>query len=64
MLMIRTINITSIGLTTPIEAINKGEDKIIIYTKAVEGVYTEEINNIKKTKESDSYKRDIISAIN
>ena len=60
----RTINITSIGLTVPIEAADKGEDKTTIYIKAVEGAYTEEINNIEKTKEQDSRRRDIISATN
>ena len=51
MLMIRTINIASIGLTTPIKAIDKGEDKTTIYTKAMEGVYIKEINNIEETRE-------------
>ena len=64
MLMIRTINIASIRLTTPIEAADKGEDKTIIYIKAVEGVYTEEINNIEETKEQNSCKKDTISATN
>ena len=54
----------NIGLTTPIEAIDKGEDEITIYIEAVEGVYTEEINNIEETKEQDSYRRDTISVIN
>ena len=33
------------------EAIDKSEDETTIYIKAVEGVYTEEINNIKETRE-------------
>ena len=51
LIMIRTINMASIGLIAPIEAIDKGEDKTTIYIKAVEGVYTEETNNIEETKE-------------
>ena len=47
--MIRIIKIASIGLTTPIEATDKGKDKITIYIEAVEGVYTEKINNTVKT---------------
>ena len=50
MLMTRTINIANIGLTAPIEAINKGKDKTTIYIKAVEGAYTKKINNIEETK--------------
>ena len=64
MLMTRTINIASIKLTAPIEAADKNKDKTTIYIEAVEGVYTEEINNIKETKEQNSHRRDIISAIN
>ena len=62
--MMRTMNTASIGLTVPMEAIDKGKNKITIYIEAVEGVYTEEINNIKKTKEQDSYRKDAISVIN
>ena len=51
MLIMRTINIASIKLTTPIKAADKGKDKTTIYIKAVEGVYIKEINNIKKTRE-------------
>ena len=62
--MMRIINTASIGLTTPIKATDESEDKTTIYTKAMEGVYTKEINNIEKTKEQDSCKRDAISTIN
>ena len=64
MLMMRTINIASIRLTVPIEAINKSEDKTTVYIEAVKGVYIKEINNTKEIKEQDSCSRDIISAIN
>ena len=37
--MIRTINTANIGLTIPIEAIDKGKDKTTIYIKAVEREY-------------------------
>ena len=47
-----------------IETIDKGKNKTTIYTEAVKKVYIKEINNIKETKEQDSHKRDIISAIN
>ena len=49
--MIRTINTASIRLTTPIEAADEGEDKTTIYIKAIEGVYTKEINNTEETRE-------------
>jgi DNA/RNA-binding domain of Phe-tRNA-synthetase-like protein len=64
MLMIRTINIASIKLTVPIEAVDKGKNKTTIYIKAVEGAYTEEFNNMEETKEQDFSKRDTISVIN
>ena len=51
MLMIRTINTASTGLTVPIEAADKAEDKTTIYIKAMEGEHTKEINNIEKTRE-------------
>ena len=54
----------SIGLTTPMEAMDKGKDKTIIYTKAVEGAHIKEINNMEETKEQDSCKRDTISVTN
>ena len=62
--MTRTINTASIRLAAPIEAADKGKNKTTIYIKAVEGVYTKEINNIKETKKQNSYRKDIISAIN
>ena len=46
------------------EAADEGEDKTTVYTKAVEGVHTEEINNIEETREQSSCKRDAISIIN
>ena len=64
MLIIRTINIVSIGLTAPIEATDKGKDETTVYIEAVEGAYTEEINNIEKTRKQDSCRRDTISVIN
>ena len=64
MLIIKTINTASTKLTTPIEAVDKAKDKTTIHTKTVEGEYTEEINNIKETKEQDFYKRDTISITN
>ena len=51
MLIIRTTNTASIRLTTPMEAADEGKDKTTIHIKAVEGVYTKEINNIEKTRE-------------
>ena len=54
----------STGLTTPIEAADEAEDETTVYTEAVEGEYTKEINNIEETKEQDFYRRDIISIIN
>ena len=62
--MTRTINTASTGLTVPIEAADKAEDKTTVYIKAVEGEYTEEINDIEKTKEQDFCRRDTMSAIN
>ena len=62
--MTRPTNTASIGLTVPIEATDKGEDKTTVYIEAVEGEYTEEINDIEETKEQDFCKRDTISAIN
>ena len=64
MLMTRTINTASIRLTTPIEAVDEGEDKTTIYIKAMEGAYTKKINNIEETREQDFCRRDTISAIN
>ena len=62
--MIRTINTTSTGLTIPIEAADKAEDETTVYTKAVEGEYTKEINNMEETKKQDFCRRDTISIIN
>ena len=62
--MTRTINTARIGLTIPIEATDKGEDKTTIYIEVVKGVYTKETNNIKETREQDSCKRNAISIIN
>ena len=62
--MTRTINTASIRLTAPMEAADKGKNKTTVYTKAVKGIYTEEINNIKETREQDSRKKNIISATN
>jgi hypothetical protein len=64
MLMMKTINTASIGLTIPIEAADKGEDKTTVYIEAVEGAYTKEFNNIEETREQDFSKRDTISVIN
>ena len=64
MLIMRTMNIANIRLTAPIKAADKGEDKTTVYTEAVEGIYTEEINNIEETKKQDFHKRDAISATN
>src|SRR6266700_8324762 len=63
-LMIRTINTASIRLTIYIKAADKGKDKATIYTEAVEGAYTKEINNIEETREQDFSRKDIISIIN
>ena len=54
----------SIRLTTPMEAVDKGKDEITVYTKAVEGVHTEETNNMEQTREQDSCKRNAMSATN
>ena len=64
MLMIRTINTASIGLTAPIKAADEGKDETTVYIEAVEGVYTKKINNTEKIREQSSRKRDVISVIN
>jgi hypothetical protein len=51
MLMTKITNTASIGLTAPMEAVNKSEDETTVYTKAVEGAYTKELNNIEEIKE-------------
>ena len=63
-LMIRTINIASTRLTAPIEAADEAEDETTVHTEAVEGEYTEEINNMEETKEQDFHRRDTMSIIN
>ena len=62
--MIRTINTTSIRLTIPIEAADEAEDETTVHTEAVEGEYTEEINDMEETKEQDFCKRDTMSITN
>ena len=64
MLIMRTINTASTGLTAPIEAANEAKDKTTVYIKAVEGEYTKKINNMEETKEQDFYRRDTMSVIN
>ena len=64
MLITRTINTASIGLTAPIEAADKAKDETTVYIEAVEGEYTKEINNIKETREQDFRRRDTMSVIN
>ena len=64
MLMMRTINTASTRLTVPIEAVDKAKDKTTVHIKAVEGEYTEEINNMEEIKEQNFCRRDIISVIN
>jgi uncharacterized ferredoxin-like protein len=64
MLMTRIINTASTGLTVPMEAADKAKDKTTVHTKAVEGEYTKEINDMEETKEQDFCRRDTISAIN
>ena len=51
MLITRTINTASIGLTVPIEAADKAKDETTVYIEAVEGEYTKEINNTEETRE-------------
>ena len=63
-LMTRTTNTASIGLTTYTEATDKGEDKATGRIEAEEGVYTKEINDMEETREQDSHRRDAMSAIN
>ena len=49
--MMRTINIANIRLTAPIEAADEAKNKTTVYIEAVEGEYTEEINNTEETRE-------------
>ena len=64
MLIMRLINTASIRLTAFMEAADEGKDETTVYTEAVEGVYTKKINNIEKTREQNSCRKDTISAIN
>ena len=64
MLMIKTMNMASIGLIVYMEAVDEGEDKATGRTEAEEGVYTKEINDIEETREQDSCKRNAMFAIN
>ena len=64
LMMTKTINTASIRLTTPIKAMDEGKDKTTIYTEAMEGAHTKEINNMEETREQDSHKRNAMSAIN
>ena len=64
MLMTKTINMASIGLTAPMEAADKSENETTVYTEAIKGAHTEEINNIEKTRKQDSCRRDAMSVIN
>jgi hypothetical protein len=60
----RTINTASTRLTAPIEAVDEAEDKTTVHTKAVEGEYTKEINDMEETKEQDFCRRDAMFTIN
>jgi hypothetical protein len=51
MLITKTINTASIRLTTHIEAVDKVEDKALVYIEAVEEAHTREINVIEETRE-------------
>ena len=64
MLIMRLINTASIRLTAFMEAADEGKDETTVYTEAVEGVYTKEINDMEETRKQDSYRRDTISVIN
>ena len=46
------------------EAADKAKDKTTVYTEAVEGEHTEEINNMEKTKEQDFCRKDTIFVTN
>ncbi len=56
--------IASIGLTIYMEAADEGKDEATVYIEAVEGAYTEEINDMEETREQDFSRRDAMSAIN
>ena len=51
LIIIKTTNTASIRLTIYIEAVDKVEDKALVYTEAVEELYTKEINVIEDTRE-------------
>ncbi len=59
--MTENTNMASIGLTTHIEAIDKVEDKALVYIEAVEETHTTGINVIEETREQDFSKRDAMS---
>ena len=63
-IMIKTTNMASIGLTTPMEAMDKGENKTTIHTKAVKGVHTKETNDMEETREQDFHKKNAMSITN
>jgi len=46
------------------EAADEGKDEATVYIEAVEGAYTEEINDMEETREQDFSRRDAMSAIN
>jgi uncharacterized protein YchJ len=64
MLMTRTINTASTGLTVSMKAIDKAKDETTVHIKAVEGEHTKKINNIEEIKEQDFRRRDTMSATN
>ena len=45
------MNTASIRLTVHIEAVDKVEDKALVYIEALEELYTKEINVIEDTRE-------------
>ena len=49
--MMRTINTASTRLTALIETVDEAKDETTVYTEAVEGEHTKEINNMEETKE-------------
>ncbi len=46
------------------EAVDEGKDEATIYIEAMEGAYTEEINNMEETREQDFSRRNTIFTIN
>ncbi len=59
--MTENTNTASIRLTAHIEAVDKIEDKALVYTEAVEETHTIGINVIEETREQDFSKRDVMS---